>query len=521
MAVYGLSAGLVSLLLGGVLGRAHRFRFLAWGITVALAVAALLGWLAPSRFAYYLSPAINERLLKAATGLTVCAVVAFYTALLHTAWRRRYGRGSLLLLGTVVLTANLLLYERRSAIPPPSEPIGQQSLLEASRRLRLVVVGIDSASLEAILPLVEEGSLPFLGTLLEGGAWGHLRSIRPPRFSSLWTTISTGQFPYRHGITSSDVYSAPWLGEKVELRLLPPLRPLELWLRFFGLGRAIDAGDRESIALWELLASLGIPTGVVGWPVATPFPPGLAFGVSDRFLAGAPPEGEVVPLRAAEWARSLRGVTEDLGRGVSPILASSSPLRTALAEDLTRLALLNRFLESEPDRAAGFVLLPGLRTASRSSYGGFAAVHFEGLREREYLVAEEALRAYYVQLDGLLENLWQRQEGPTLLVLVSAYGVEGASGWRRVRAALIEEKALEGYVDRAPPGLFLLYGEGVRPAGRIAEATLVDLQPTLLYALGLPIGRDLAGKLLRDVYPAEELSSRPQTFVASYEALRP
>ena len=43
--------------------------------------------------------------------------------------------------------------------------------------------------------------------------------------------------------------------------------------------------------------------------------------------------------------------------------------------------------------------------------------------------------------------------------------------------------------------------------------------PTLLYALGLPIARDLDGKVLAAAFEPALLQRRPLAFVASYEGL--
>ena len=47
-----------------------------------------------SYFAYFLPPGINDRLIKTALWLTLGTLIAFYTALLHSLSRRRYGRRS-------------------------------------------------------------------------------------------------------------------------------------------------------------------------------------------------------------------------------------------------------------------------------------------------------------------------------------------------------------------------------------------------------------------------------------------
>ncbi|HSN89534.1 MAG TPA: hypothetical protein VL025_22420, partial [Thermoanaerobaculia bacterium] len=104
--VYGSLVGLVSLLLHlPFTGRRprHARRALPWGITLALAATALLDGTHASYYAYFLPPGINDRLIKAALWLSLAALICFYTALLHTLHRRRYGRRSQSLLVVVSL----------------------------------------------------------------------------------------------------------------------------------------------------------------------------------------------------------------------------------------------------------------------------------------------------------------------------------------------------------------------------------------------------------------------------------
>jgi arylsulfatase A-like enzyme len=55
----------------------------------------------------------------------------------------------------------------------------------------------------------------------------------------------------------------------------------------------------------------------------------------------------------------------------------------------------------------------------------------------------------------------------------------------------------------------------------IADPRLVDVAPTLLYALGLPVARDLDGRVLTGAFEASFLARRPLAFFPSYEALAP
>jgi hypothetical protein len=61
----------------------------------------------------------------------------------------------------------------------------------------------------------------------------------------------------------------------------------------------------------------------------------------------------------------------------------------------------------------------------------------------------------------------------------------------------------------------LAYGTDVAP-GHPPRASLVDLTPTVLYYLGLPVARDMDGFARTDLFESSFTASRPVTFIPTY-----
>lgn len=525
--VYAALLGAVSLLLhlpftGGRPWRARRA--LPWGLTVALTVAALLDGTHASYYAYFLHPGINDRLIKTALWLSLGALISFYTSLLHTFSRRRYGRRSLTLLVLVPLLSVYAMVERREAFHPRPPPAPRPAVVEAGPRPRLLVVGIDTATFDAILPLAGQGRLPFLATLLRDGAYGRLETISPPRREALWITLATGKYPDEHGVTGARVYHAPWAGPDAQLRLLPVGISFRNWGTFRDPGYRLITYSRTSLTLWEILPRLGISSGVIGWPASAPVPEETEFALSERFFTEAPEPQSSWPADVASRARLFRLSPQELdpvlrrqlGAGAPPVVLES------LSGDLWRQSIFS-FLSGQDDGAeAVFLMLPGLRAVSRRFFGGFDAVQFQGDKSLEAQAAAERVSAYYAQLDASLADLWaegEGEEGPRMLAVVSASGVEPRSLWERLMGGMSPGSALEGSFTGASDGVFLLYGEGVRPGALLTDARLADVAPTLLYGLGFPVARDLDGKVLTSAFDQGFLTRHPLTVLPSYEAL--
>lgn len=521
--VYGLLVSLpVGLLaLPFVLGRPRRaLRLLPWGISIALGLAALLDSSHASYFAYYLPSGINERLVKAAFWLALAALVAFYTALLHSLHERPYGVRSRLVFWLLVLASVYLMVERREAFSPSPEA-ARPTGIEVENRPVLMVVGVDSATLDAVLPLAEQGRLPFFSRMLREGAYGRLASFSPTRPAATWSTVATGKYPYRHGVMGSVVYPAGFLAEGAELRLIPAGIGFEL----FGLpglrGRPEAASRvRRARALWEVLPLLGVRTGTIGWPATDVTAPGPEFAFEDRFFGETFNADAARPLELAERAWMFRVGVEELDpRHLGRFETDAPPaVLAAMAGDAWRQSL-TRVLVDQGRARAVFVRVPGLGEVSSRFFGGYAQRRLAGRQGAELDRAVDILGGYYSQLDAFLAELWAEGSGPRLLAVVSASGVDEPGALEAAVARLRGRSPLAGDLGGGADGMMFLLGEGIRAETLVTGAGLVDVAPTLLYGLGLPVARDLDGRLLVEVFEREFLDTHPITFVPSYETL--
>jgi len=520
--IYGGLAGLASLLLHlpFTWGRPRRaLRWLPWALTLSLLIAAVLDGAHASYYAWYLPTGINDRLIRTSLWLALAALIFFYTALLHTLHRRRYGIRSRAGLTLLALLSIYAMLERREAFRPRPAGASRPAVVEDRQRPRLLVVGLDSATLDAVLPLAGQGRLPFLDMVLRGGAYGRLETLSPPHRDALWMTLATGKHPAEHGVTGTRIYRSDWIAPGSALQLLPRSIQFGEWGLFGSRPIAPRVYVRQALTLWEILPRLGEPSGVIGWPAAAPSHD-PEFALSDRFFVGEPEPGSIRPADLAERARLLRPspkeLDPDLRRRLGP--NAPSPLVQAAAADAWRQALTLASMDEHPEASAVFVAFPGLREVSRRAFGGFAAVQFDGVRDAASVAAAEQVATYYGMLDDFLAALWAKEEGrgPRVLVVVSPAGVERRP-WSWMRGG---EAEVGGTLEEASDGVLALYGEGIRPGALLTGARLVDLAPTLLYTLGAPVARDLDGQVLTAAFDRGFLANHPLTFYPSYESLK-
>ena len=503
-------------------------RLLPWSLTVVLGAAALGDWVHASRYSFYLPPGINANLIRTALWLSFASIVAFYTALLHTEHHRPYGRRSLILLVVVVVGSLYVMVDRRASYArlvaepapfarPPSGPAPH-----------VLVVGIEGATLDVLLPLARQGRLPFFATLFDEGSYARLESFPPVRPLALWASLGSGKLPFRHALAGPSLIDAPWLGGAGELRLLP-LGFSALGLdRLLGDHRPVRQGDRKVLTVWEILARLDRSTAVIGAPEALLSATASAAQAGDALFRGDAAASPALPEAFAGRLDLLRGAAADPdgmdgGSGAGPSAAGDEPLRqlaaAAQAQDRWRAAVTASLLSDSQPPAALFLDLPGLLEVELLTLGGFHSAEMSGSRAGADRRAAAALTDYVAFLDTTLAELWERLPEPRLLAVVSAYGVAPPAGARRVLGEVWRARGLGGTLAGGPDGVLLLRGDGVRRGAGLATARIVDLVPTLLYAARLPIARDFDGRVLTEAFEPALLQRVPLTFLPTYEDL--
>ena len=106
--------------------------------------------------------------------------------------------------------------------------------------------------------------------------------------------------------------------------------------------------------------------------------------------------------------------------------------------------------------------------------------------------------------------------GPNdVLLVVSAFGMEPLTPFKRVLELMFGNPQMSGTHERAPDGFVMAFGSAVA-AGRPNRASVVDLAPTILYFLGLPVGRDMDGFARIDLFKPAFTSDKPVTYIPSY-----
>ncbi|MBP1634709.1 MAG: hypothetical protein H6Q10_1283 [Acidobacteria bacterium] len=128
----------------------------------------------------------------------------------------------------------------------------------------------------------------------------------------------------------------------------------------------------------------------------------------------------------------------------------------------------------------------------------------------------DVLETAYARVDAMVGRVMTTLADEDLLLVVSGYGMEPLPMWKRMVERAIGNPRLSGTHENAPDGFLLAYGAAISP-GRKRRASVVDVTPTILYFLGLPVGRDMDGYARTDIFVRDFVDARPIAFIPTYE----
>lgn len=352
---------------------------------------------------------------------------------------------------------------------------------------RVLCIGWDAADWQMIRPIMDRGHMPTLERFVKQGAWGQIATLEPILSPMLWTSIATGHTADRHGILGFTEPTPDQSG----------IRP-------------VASTSRTCKALWNLLTQSGLQSNVIGWYASHPAEPIRGVYVSNQFeqvtaKAGQPwpvPAGSVHPAELADRLAEFRVHPSEIdAAAILPFIPDAAKL---LSRSDSRIGVFRRLLAQVASIHAVTTWL------MENTSWDLTAVYYEGIdrfghefmpfhppkmsqvSEEEYQAYQHVMTGVYRFHDMMLERLLQLAGPETTVILVSDHGYHSD----HLRPAL----------DADPTqwhrsfGIVAAAGPGIKKNARLFGATLLDVTPTILRLLGLPVGADMAGRPWMEIF---------------------
>ncbi len=498
-----------------VLGRPDgAYRPHGFGFVVASAyLSALVYWGQLALFRIYLPRGPVRLLSKSTTIIGVTATILFILWLIERNATPKLSRAILLTASLVIALSAGILYTRRDHHRPSSKARMVVDVGPLSGMNRVSVVAVRNVSYDWIVTMIGEGQLPFFQKAREHSFLTRLEPFPATSSKPLWTSLATGQLPHRHGVTGRFTYRTALNRNDDGFLLLP----FGIGFRAWGLippveriSAPLPAGD--SLPFWKMFERVGARTATINWPASPSRSQSLSMVVPDRFFKHGN-RVEIWPPAERAAVGNARPDCRELERDMGGVLARlRSPLRESVSRSLCSDEYVQRVARGAIDRGDARLV----------------AVTLNGLAEVAQTVGAESnelppktsvegllLRMTLERIDTFLGSIQTSHPDETLIV-VSPSGPR-PPGLPSSLMALAFARLLDQELG-ADDGFFLLAGPSSLARPNPASAEIVDAVPTLLFSAGLPVARDLDGRVFTESFSDDFLRAHSVSVIPTYEA---
>ena len=498
-------------------------RILAWLSAVSAIAASAITWANLYGMRSVLDAPAAERMRQGAVALSICAGLLLAVAVMRYSFGRRGNRpAAIVMILSVGASLVAPLWIRGPGEPrlPAARRPNQARAVSQPPRVR--VLAIDGASRDFILQRVATGQLPNLGALVDRGAVIDLATLRPTQAESVWTAAATGKYPHQNGIRSDNVYRVA--GDADPVTVLPDYCFAQALLyQGFVRAEALAATSLQARTMWEILDDYQITSGVVNWPLTRGARLSRGYVLSDHFdEAMSSPVGSIDassgdPTTAIEIARGVFGRWQT--SSADALLPAPAPPDTAPGS-LQRVRWDRAYTEASSSLTDVFA--PRLTALRLEAVDALGHAHlrdaqpelFGEVRRRD--PRRSVLDSYYAVLDQEAGRLMAGTAPGDLLLVVSGFGMERTSLMKRLLARALGEADATGSHEGAPDGFLIAFGTHVAP-GEFRRGAIVDIAPTVLYYMGVPIGRDMDGFARTDLFRATYTREHAVTYTLTHE----
>ena len=398
---------------------------------------------------------------------------------------------------------------------------------------RVMILGFDGADPEFLSSLMSQGKLPNFQRLFREGAYGPCRTFKPTKSNVVWTSIATGKRMEKHGIIDWMV-----LSEDGQERLLT------------------TGNQRRTEAVWNIATDAGKSVQIVNWWATWPAEAVDGELVSNHFTKvrrarieeATYPEGlyeELRPLadmedelvqeemRAAGIPVYSPGMLEGVFRPSDNFRRRFRASVDLFAEDLLVERVATHLMETRGQRDLFGVIFRNADIFSHFLWRFIdlrLATHvYDLLNEKQVPLSLEieqrmdqayaaVLESVYVHEDRRLGRFLERAGPDTVVVVVSDHGFQFRNyGFYHYALGPPGARAPGSVETLAPPGVIFLWGPPIRAGTELTDPSVFDVTPTILYLMGLPVGRDMDGRVLVEALSPELLATRPVEWTPTHD----
>jgi hypothetical protein len=394
-----------------------------------------------------------------------------------------------LLIYFISLAAAIVYAVHLRTIFPPTPTHEKMARLEAKEiTKRITIIGMQGLSFDFIIPLVNEGKLPNFAWLMERGSWGQLTNFSPNDPIILNASFNTGKLPAKHLQLSPTKYQMRQIDK--EIGVVP---------RFI---------------LYRQIEKLGILQSSPRAPIQRLKDIWKIFGDNKiTYLKEDRPYCTHVENPSESTESLFNRFYKDYKFESSTILES---LQHALLSDISCEEKFTQ-IKNELQPQLSYLLLSGLNLTESYFYKYNFPDLFGDIDQEELAKYSTVIENYHRLYDQIIGKHLAAMKEDELLVVYSPHGIEPLPIWKRMVHWIFGDKDISAYHENGPEGVIFFYGKDIIRGKHIEEMRLIDIAPTLLNYLELPVGKDMDGIVNSTMFLEDFKIENPVLYITSYE----
>lgn len=370
---------------------------------------------------------------------------------------------------------------------------------------RVIVVGVNGMELDIIRPLLLQGKMPNLASVIDRGAYGKLRTVPAPNCPRVYSTLFTSTNPEEHGVTG-----------------------------FLVGGITANTNMLKQEPIWSMLSSNQVSVGMANVPATFPVMPVNGYMISGMLTRGkncedgvlcAPKLSEVMGGDAvypktmqAELMKNVGDFYIDCER-----MPSAADLKGHEREVIDRWLNKVQTIREQQNKLFDYLLSEHptdftfmvQSCEDRTGHWLYPISPFNaGYNASINSVRPEAFPSQYIAFDKVLGTILKHVDANTYLFIVSDHGIKPLREFEEKdpHAHMDHEKttpviAKHDFADGDDvPGSFFVMGPGIKHDFRVMglTASVYDVAPTILHLYGIEQPKQMHGRALSEIFESGE-----------------
>jgi predicted AlkP superfamily phosphohydrolase/phosphomutase len=382
-----------------------------------------------------------------------------------------------------------------------------QDSVAPKHKPHVLVISVNGMEMDVLRPLLLQGKLPNLMSVIKRGVYGKLRTVSAPNCPRVFSTMFTSTSPEEDGVTG-----------------------------FIVGGVTANTNMLKEEPMWSILSKNHVTVGMANVPATFPVMPVNGYMVSGMLTRGKNCEDGVLcapklsetfggdsvypaPLKA-ELIKNVGDYYVDCERmpGAVDLKGHETEVINAWLQkvDLIRsqqTKLFDYLLNAHP---TDFTWL-GQSCEDRTGHWLYPIAPYNaGYNPKINAVREDAFPSQYIAFDKVLGSILKHIDDNTYVFIVSDHGIKPLREFEDMdmpmNMHMDHEKttpviAKHDFADGDEvPGSFFAMGPDIKHDDRLMglEASVYDIAPTILHLYGIPQPSQMHGHVLTQIFETSE-----------------